>query len=315
MADSLVIATLNLRNIADRWPERIPLLLADMAALQPDLIGLQECVFAVQQDRLLGAAGEGRYASRRGWAGRPEYGNAILGKEPLELGEGERIDLDRNRSALRVPVTLSSGTSLDFTVTHLHHLVPDESVRADQATALAAWLEPVAGPLVVVGDFNAEPTEPAYQVMLDAGFRSANVEANGAEPSVTWPSGIQAPGMDVDGDPGCLDYIWVRGDIAVESCALAFDRPAVGRLDALPLGPLRAQRAHPHRWLSPGRSASPIVATGASRPRTRSRRSRPRCASPAATASSSTSAAPPTASPSCFTTRRSNVSSASRPRA
>src|SRR5258708_1196095 len=43
----LHVATLNLRNIADRWPERIPLLIADMAALQPDLIGLQECVFAV----------------------------------------------------------------------------------------------------------------------------------------------------------------------------------------------------------------------------------------------------------------------------
>ena len=50
VADQLLVATLNLRNIADRWPERIPLLLGDMAALQPDLIGLQECVFAVEQD-------------------------------------------------------------------------------------------------------------------------------------------------------------------------------------------------------------------------------------------------------------------------
>jgi endonuclease/exonuclease/phosphatase family metal-dependent hydrolase len=60
-----------------------------------------------------------------------------------------------------------------------------------------------------------------------AGFRSAFLEANGAEPAVTWPSGIVAPGMDTDGDPGCLDYIWVRGAVAVESCRLAFDRPAV----------------------------------------------------------------------------------------
>jgi hypothetical protein len=51
--------------------------------------------------------------------------------------------------------------------------------------------------------------------------------ANGHEPDVTWPSGIQAPGMDTDGDPGCLDYIWVRGAIAVDTCRLAFDRPAV----------------------------------------------------------------------------------------
>jgi endonuclease/exonuclease/phosphatase family metal-dependent hydrolase len=225
--ESLHVATLNIRNIADRWPERIPLLLSDMAALQPDLIGLQECVFAVGQDRLLGAAGEGRYASRRGWAGRPEYGNAVLGREPIALGDGERLDLGASRSALRVPVSLPSGASLDFVVTHLHHLVPDEAAREEQARALTAWLAPVAGGLIVVGDFNAEPTEPAYRVMRDAGFRSAHAEANGAEPAVTWPSGIQAPGMDVDGEPGCLDYIWLRGTITAESCRLAFDRPAV----------------------------------------------------------------------------------------
>jgi endonuclease/exonuclease/phosphatase family metal-dependent hydrolase len=227
VADELHVATLNLRNIADRWPERIPLLLADMAALQPDLLGLQECVFAVGQDRLLGAAGEGRYESRRGWAGRPEYGNAALGRAPLALGEGERVDLGRNRSALRVPVSLPSGAALDFVVTHLHHLVNDESAREEQAKALTDWLRPASGALVVVGDFNAEPVESTYRVMQDAGFRSASVEANGAEPAVTWPSGIQAPGIDVDGDPGCLDYIWVRGPITVDSARLAFDRPAV----------------------------------------------------------------------------------------
>lgn len=227
MADEVHVATLNLRNIADRWTERIPLLLADMAALQPDLIGLQECVFAVQQDRILGAAGEGRYASRRGWANRPEYGNAILGLEPLTLGDGDRLELSRGRSALRVPVSLPSGTALDFVVTHLHHEVDDASIRAEQATAVIAWLGRISGPLVVVGDFNADPMEPTYGLMLEAGFRSASVEANGAEPAVTWPSGIQAPGMDVDGDPSCLDYIWVRGPITVDSCRLAFDRPAV----------------------------------------------------------------------------------------
>jgi endonuclease/exonuclease/phosphatase family metal-dependent hydrolase len=223
----LTVATLNLRNIADRWPERISLLLADMAALQPDLIGLQECVFAVQQDRLLGAAGEARYESRRGWAGRPEYGNAVLGKAPLDLAEGERLDLGRNRSALRVPVANPSGVSLHFVVTHLHHLPPDEAVREEQAIQLVEWLRPDGQPLLVVGDFNAEPDEPAYRVMTEAGFRSAFAVANGAEPVSTWPSGIQAPGIDADGEPGCLDYIWFRGGITVESCSLAFDRPAV----------------------------------------------------------------------------------------
>ena len=230
---SLTVATLNLRNIADRWDERLPLLLADMAALQPDVIGLQECVFAIQQDRILGAAGVGRYLSHRGWATRPEYGNATLVREPLHSGQTERFDLGHGRSALRTSVSADGGVGFDFVVTHLHHLTPDEAIRAEQAAALTEWLgAPTADvaasvATVVVGDFNAEPVEGAYRLMTEAGFRSAHLEANGAEPAVTWPSGIQAPGMDGDGEPGCLDYIWVRGPITVQSCRVVFDRPAV----------------------------------------------------------------------------------------
>jgi endonuclease/exonuclease/phosphatase family metal-dependent hydrolase len=228
--DRLTIGTLNLRNIADRWDERLPLLLADMAALQPDLIGLQECVYPLQQDRLLGAAGAGRYAAHRGWAGRPEYGNAVLVREPLAATDPQRLDLDRSRSALRVSVTLQSGTALAMTVTHLHHVTADEAIRAEQATALVGWLDgfPRMAAEAVVGDFNAGPDERAYRRMVQAGYRSAHLEAKGAEPAVTWPSGIQAPGMDTAGPAECLDYVWLRGAITAESCRLAFDRPAVG---------------------------------------------------------------------------------------
>lgn len=226
--DHLDIATVNLRNIADRWPERLPLLLQDMAALQPDLLGLQECVFAVGQDRLLGAAGAASYEVRRAWASRPEYGNSLLIRSTLLAGEAERLDLGMGRSALRVRVMVDGRDPLTMVVTHLHHVPADETARADQTRALLAWLDatPSPGGLVVVGDFNAEPIEPAYAAMLAAGFRSAHAEANGVEPAVTWPSGIQAPGMDTDGDPGCLDYVWLRGPLRATTCRLAFDRPA-----------------------------------------------------------------------------------------
>ena len=79
----LHVASLNIRNLADRWNERLPLLLADFAALQPDVIGLQEVVFPLEQDRLIGAAGAGHYRASRAWAGRPEYGNSILVRESL----------------------------------------------------------------------------------------------------------------------------------------------------------------------------------------------------------------------------------------
>jgi endonuclease/exonuclease/phosphatase family metal-dependent hydrolase len=228
--DRLTIGTLNLRNIADRWDERLPLLLADMAALQPDLLGLQECVFAFQQDRILGASGAGHYEAHRAWAGRPEYGNSLLVREPLAGAAADRLELGRNRSALRVNVGLPTGGAFSMTVTHLHHLTADEAIRDEQAAALLAWLDAGQQPSaqVIVGDFNAGPDEPAYRRMTEAGFRSAHLEANGAEPAVTWPSGIQAPGADTEGSAECLDYIWLRGDATAEACRLAFDRPAVG---------------------------------------------------------------------------------------
>jgi endonuclease/exonuclease/phosphatase family metal-dependent hydrolase len=40
--------------------------------------------------------------------------------------------------------------------------------------------------------------------------------------------------IDTDGDPGCLDYIWVAGRARVESSGVVFDRPAVGDPTLLP---------------------------------------------------------------------------------
>jgi endonuclease/exonuclease/phosphatase family metal-dependent hydrolase len=224
----LHVATLNILNLADRWPERLPLILADMAALQPDLLGLQEVVYVMQQDRLIGAAGEAHYAAARGWAGRPEYGNSLLVKAPLVATDVERSDLGLQRAAHRGLVALPSGARVLVLVTHLHHLVPDAAERDTQAAALLDWLADAqaADATIAMGDFNADPDEPTHARMLAAGFRSAYAEANGAEPAVTWPSGLQAPAMDTDGDPDCLDYIWVRGAVRVVDARLAFDRPA-----------------------------------------------------------------------------------------
>lgn len=225
--DRLHVATFNILNLADRWPERLPLILADMAALQPDLLGLQEVVYVMQQDRLIGAAGEAHYAAVRGWAGRPEYGNSLLVKAPLAATDVERLELGFGRSAHRGVVALPGGARVLIVVTHLHHLVDGAAQRDEQAAAILDWLAgaPPTDATIAVGDFNADPQEPTYARMTGAGFRSAYADANGAEPAVTWPSGLQAPAMDTDGDPDCLDYIWVRGAVRVVDAQLVFDRP------------------------------------------------------------------------------------------
>jgi endonuclease/exonuclease/phosphatase family metal-dependent hydrolase len=112
-------------------------------------------------------------------------------------------------------------------VTHLHHAVPDAAERDGQTSMVLDWLAsaPDADATIAMGDFNADPAEPAYARMVAAGFRSAYAEVHGKEPAVTWPSGLQAPAMDTDGEPDCLDYIWLRGAIRATEARLAFDRP------------------------------------------------------------------------------------------
>ena len=95
--------------------------------------------------------------------------------------------------------------------------------------------------------------------------------------------------IDTDGDPGCLDYIWVRGKVEGRFVP-ARVRPPGGRTTR------RCSRlttsACPRDSVGEARrgdaSGSPIEATGAAPRRTPSRRCSPRSTFPAATASSST---------------------------
>ncbi len=72
--------------------------------------------------RAIGAAGEGHYAVVRGWAGRPEYGNAMLLRQPLHPTELDRLDLGIDRSIHRALIALPNGSTVLFAVTHLHHI-------------------------------------------------------------------------------------------------------------------------------------------------------------------------------------------------
>lgn len=239
----LHVATFNVRYTADRWYSRLPLITSVMASLQPDVIGLQEVIYPLQQDRIVGAAGWTHYRSIRGWAYEVEMGNSLLVDERLGATPLERLDLGDARSATGAAVDLGDGTTVRVAVTELHHRTVDGPVRASQAAGLLAWLDagPAADAWIVLGDFNELPGGPAGSAMEAAGYRSAHAEANGHEPAITWPSGHTTvrsggrarrqggwlwkaePGVDA---PGCYDYIWLRGEVAVESCRLAFEAPA-----------------------------------------------------------------------------------------
>lgn len=225
----LRIATFNIRNINDRYEERKPLLGAAFAELNADIIGLQEVVFSPprQDDFLSNQLPERHYRSLVSRHERsPNFGNAILvGRE--EIQAHEELRLSTGRSAQRVLI-VSEGRTVWFANTHLHHKPEEPAVRTEQASAIVEWMAhaPAADATFIVGDFNTPPTEPAYAVFKEAGYLSALYEANGREPEVTWPSGIQAETIDTDGEPNCLDYIWYRGRVLVKAARVAANQPA-----------------------------------------------------------------------------------------
>jgi endonuclease/exonuclease/phosphatase family metal-dependent hydrolase len=226
------VATFNVRNITDRYAERQPLLGAGFASLESDLIGLQEVVFSEprQDDFLAHQLPERNYRSfdARNQRNR-RFGNAILAGIP-DPQVHELLELSHGRVAHRVLLELPGQRTLWFANTHLHDTPGEPEVRLQQARALCEWMAgaPRANATVIAGDFNTPPFESAYAAMLEAGYRSAFAEATGAEPAVTWPSGIQAETMDTDGDPNCLDYIWLAGEAKAVSARLACNEPAPG---------------------------------------------------------------------------------------
>lgn len=225
------VATFNIRNVNDRYEEREPLLKDAFAELDADIVGLQEVMFDPhdQDDLLAGTLPYPRpYRSLRSPAERyPGFGNAIL----CRIGEvqvEERLVLNDRRTVVRALVIVPGERTLWFATTHLHHRPLEPGVREDQVRRILAWMDdaPAADGTIITGDFNMPPHEPGYALMTAAGYRSALRETNGAEPAVTWPSGIIADTMDTDGDPACLDYIWLRGNIAVTGAHVAANEPA-----------------------------------------------------------------------------------------
>ena len=44
--------------------------------------------------------------------------------------------------------------------------------------------------VILMGDFNAEPSSLTYKEIIESGFRSSYSVVNGKEPSITFPTGL-----------------------------------------------------------------------------------------------------------------------------
>lgn len=214
---TLRVATLNLRNRADRWLQRRDLLASQLLQAQPDLISLQEISFPIGQGHWLQRQLNVRLSGSRQ---RP-YRLLLARKRHLIKGYFEGVGIltrlpvvardtlglgYEGRVALRANLELPSGRTVDFVALHLHHVARDQEARTEQVTRLMGWLNdrnrvPYQ---IIAGDFNETPTGPAIRRMKQV-YRSAFAEAVGHEPLATFPTALSGP----SDWSGCLDYIFV----------------------------------------------------------------------------------------------------------
>ena len=135
-----------------------------LRALQPEIIGLQEVDRGVarsggvnQADSLAALLGmRAAFGSFFDYQGG-QYGMAILSRFPVARVTPIRLpDGNEPRIALHVEVVLPGGDTVSVYNVHFDW-VANDTLRLAQARTLAAVLDTVSRPYILLGDFNDEP--------------------------------------------------------------------------------------------------------------------------------------------------------------
>ncbi len=173
----------------------------------PDLVGLQEVDRGVKRTELRDEILElskltgmdYAFAHNLDYQGG-QYGVAILSRFPIQKIDHRKYENLREaerRGMLRIEIKLG-GRTVNFVTTHLDY--QHEDGRVFETRQLLDFLRDVNGPLVVVGDFNDEPTGAAYKLMIDR-FQDAWPKVNPTDVGLSYPA---------DKPLKRIDYIFTR---------------------------------------------------------------------------------------------------------
>ncbi|MBI2724336.1 MAG: endonuclease/exonuclease/phosphatase family protein [Chloroflexi bacterium] len=238
---SVKIATLNIFNRMGQWGGRAPLLIDQLEALAPDVLGLQEIDLNLDQGMWISRQINKRLPQQPHYrikhATNPDTRasfHAIGTLARLPFQEHEILDLMSFERVAQRMVFLCGDRPFVFVNTHLDHPPEHQQERVEQLERMLAWIDRDARglPTVIAGDFNAyaEPPEPAVTLMKSR-FRSAFETAHGREPEKTWTTPVNT----YDPSPhGTLDYIFITPEWRVVESALCFDRPSAIDPDMYP---------------------------------------------------------------------------------
>lgn len=244
---SFRVATLNIWQIFGPWNERLVAIREGLAALAPDVIGMQEVLRyeGLDQASVVGAdlgyeMAWGKASDHHGFP----LGNAILSRWPIARTEViplPQAGSDEHRSLLFAELASPFG-NVPFFCTHLNWKFSHGHVRVAQVRAVAeavARLAPVSGfPPVVVGDFNAEPDSDEIRYLRGLTglggpctyFADAFGVAGDGSPGVTFAK--RNPHAEPLREPDRrIDYVFVRGPDDIQrgeprDARVCFDQPA-----------------------------------------------------------------------------------------
>lgn len=246
------VLTLNCWNISPPFEERMALIRAGIETLAPDLVALQEII--VRRDgfdqaaiildglgyhRVFGAAirwdHTGALLPLHDTAAADAAGNVLAARWPIArsaLHPLPGVDGEERRSALLALVDTPAG-ALPFITTHLEWRFDQGHVRERQVLVLARlvadWRRDAPLPVIMAGDFNAEPDATEMRFLrglatLDGRstyFQDAwHVGADGAR-GVTWDNRNPYAATMFEPDRR-IDYVFVG----------APDHDGLGRIEA-----------------------------------------------------------------------------------
>jgi endonuclease/exonuclease/phosphatase family metal-dependent hydrolase len=216
----LRVATLNLHQRRDRWPQRRELVLGALVDLHADLIALQEISVIGRQGRWLhkqlnyrlsGNASEPYQMVQR--SGRhPLWGTvegvAILTRLPVISADAQSLGQD-GRVALRVNTAASTGAPLDFVAVQLNPALDAHETREKQIMALLGWINKpgAVAHQIIAGSFEDAPDQLALRrIKQFYRYRSAFEVKMGHEPAATFPTALVEPQINAG---RCHDYIFL----------------------------------------------------------------------------------------------------------
>lgn len=179
----LTVLSYNIRNGGRRMDgvyDR-PLQISVAKTQKPDLVALQEV--DRKTSRVKGADVPAEFADALSMKfhyapairfGGGEYGTAALSRFPMTRTATIPLPTPgENRAAALTVVRLADATEILFVSVHLDSSEKSDAPRlANTRDLLAALAKEKAGPPVILaGDFNAEPDSPIFKLFADAGFR------------------------------------------------------------------------------------------------------------------------------------------------